>query len=47
MLAMQVLGKRYCRGFVAHRTIHEFGLSYRIETIGTDAFVEHLNDRQQ
>jgi hypothetical protein len=28
-------------------SIHEFGLSYRIETTAINAYVEHLNDRQQ
>jgi hypothetical protein len=28
-------------------SIYEFGLSYRIETTAIDAYVEHLNDRQQ
>jgi tetrahydromethanopterin S-methyltransferase subunit F len=27
--------------------IHEIGLSYRIETTAINAYVEHLNDRQQ
>jgi hypothetical protein len=33
--------------FVAHMSIHEFGLSYRVEATAIDAYVEHLNDRQQ
>jgi hypothetical protein len=33
--------------FVAHRTIQEIGLSYRIETTAIDAYIEHPNDRQQ
>jgi tetrahydromethanopterin S-methyltransferase subunit F len=33
--------------FVARRTIQEIGLSCRIETTAIDAYVEHLNDRQQ
>jgi len=41
------LRKRCSTRFVAHMSIHKYGLSYRIETTAIDAYVEHLNDRQQ